>query len=85
MEKKNAQEMLNSLSYKKKNVFEEASAEEAFYIVRDYYGITSEDVEEIRRILAIRYAISTQGYSATKSIEIVLDIEEDTLFVVLTD
>ena len=28
MEKKNAQEMLDKLSYKKKNVFEEASAEE---------------------------------------------------------
>ena len=48
----------------------EASPQEALYIVRDYYNIKSEDVEEIRRILAIRYEISTQGYSATKSIEI---------------
>ena len=54
----------------KYDIPEEASAEEAFYIVRDYYKIKSEDPEEIRRILSIRYAISTKGYSATKSIEI---------------
>lgn len=49
---------------------ETASAEEAFYLFRDKYNIQSEDVKEIRRILAIRYAISTIGYSTTKSIEI---------------
>ena len=55
---------------KKYKIPNEASAEEAFYIMRDYYEIESEEVEEIRRILAIRYAISTEGYSATKSIQI---------------
>lgn len=49
---------------------ETASPEEAFYLFRDKYEINSEDVDEIRRILAIRYEISTQGYSATKSIQI---------------
>ncbi len=47
-----------------------ASAEEAFYLFRDKYNINSEDVKEVRRILAIRYAISTIGYSTTKSMEI---------------
>ena len=47
-----------------------ASAEEAFYLFRDKYNINSENVEEIRQILAIRYAISTIGYSTTRSIEI---------------
>ena len=47
-----------------------ASAEETFYLFRDKYNIDSEDIEEIRRILAIRYAITTTGYSATQSIEI---------------
>ena len=47
-----------------------ASAEEAFYLFRDKYNIDSEDIAEIRRILAIRYAITTTGYSATQSIEI---------------
>lgn len=49
---------------------ETASAEEAFYLFRDKYGIDSEDIKEIRQILAIRYAITTVGYSTTRSIEI---------------
>lgn len=47
-----------------------ASAEEAFYLFRDKYNINSENVTQIRQILAIRYAISTIGYSTTRSIEI---------------
>ena len=43
-----------------------ASAEEAFYLFRDKYKIESEDVDEIRRALSIRYAITTKGYSSTK-------------------
>ena len=62
---------------KRYDIPREASAEEAFYIVRDYYNIKSEDAEEIRRILAIRYAISTKGYSATKSIEISSSISRE--------
>lgn len=49
---------------------EEASAEEALFIFRDKYEIESEDIGEIRRILAIRYAITTEGYSTTRSIQI---------------
>lgn len=47
-----------------------ASPEEAFYLFRDKYEIDNENPEEILQILAIRYAITTQGYSTTKSIEI---------------
>lgn len=56
---------------------ETASAEEAFYLFRDKYNINSEDVKEIRRILAIRYAISTIGYSTTKSMEISSEISRN--------
>lgn len=49
---------------------EAASAEEAFYIFRDKYEINSEDVKEIRRILAIRYQITTVGYSAIRPLDI---------------
>ena len=55
----------------------EASAEEAFYLFRDKYNIKSEDVNEIRQILAIRYAISTIGYSTTKSIKISEEISRE--------
>ncbi len=49
---------------------EAASAEEAFYLFRDKYNIKSNDVDEIRRILAIRYEITTKGYSVTRSLQI---------------
>lgn len=55
---------------KKYNIPSEASAEEAFYIFRDKYEINSEDIQEIRRVLAIRYEITTVGYSATRSLPI---------------
>lgn len=64
----NEDEMLN---WKKKyNIPETASAEEAFYLFRDKYNINNENIKEIRQILAIRYAITTIGYSTTRSIKI---------------
>ena len=64
-----SEEKLNEWK-EKYDIPETASAEEAFYLFRDKYNINSDDVAEIRRILAIRYAITTTGYSATQSIEI---------------
>ena len=62
------EEIINwKLKYK---IPETASAEESFYLFRDKYNINSEDIKEIRQILTIRYAISTIGYSTTKSIKI---------------
>jgi penicillin-binding protein 2 len=52
------------------NIPETASAEEAFYLMRDKYNITTDDINDIRRILAIRYGITTIGYSTTRSISI---------------
>ena len=62
---------------KKYDIPETASAEEAFYLFRDKYEIDNENPEEILQILAIRYAITTQGYSTTKSIEISGDITRE--------
>lgn len=59
------------LKWKEKyNIPPAASAQEAFYLFRDKYNIDSEDIKEIRRVLAIRYAITTIGYSTTKSLSI---------------
>lgn len=49
---------------------EAASAEEAFYLFKDKYEIEYENLKDIRQVLAIRYAITTMGYSTTKSIQI---------------
>lgn len=66
------------LEWKKEHdIPETASAEEAFYLFRDKYNINSEDIKEIRQILAIRYAITTIGYSTTRSIQISNEISRD--------
>ncbi len=56
---------------------EAASAEEAFYLFRDKYNINTDNPKEIRQILAIRYAITTIGYSTTRSIEISKEISRE--------
>ena len=66
MEKKNAQEMFDSLSYKKKNVFEQASAEEIKQIF-DYakgYMQFLDDAKTEREAVATTIAmIEKQGYT----------------------
>lgn len=57
--------------WKENNKIEaEATPEECFYIMKEKYKINNDNVEEVRRILAIRYEITTKGYSNTKAITI---------------
>ena len=64
--------------WKKDNKLDEnIGAEEAFYVFKDKYDITQENVEDIRKIISIRYKITTTGYSATKSITIAEDVSEE--------
>lgn len=62
---------------KKYKIEEEANAEEAFYKFKDKYDISSENVEDIRKIISMRYIITTTGYSATKSITIASGVNEE--------
>ena len=64
---------------KANNINEDATAEETFNYFKNKYDITSDNVEDIRKILAIRYEISYKGYSSTKSIEIASDISRQSL------
>ena len=66
----------DTLSNWKKNngIDENATAEEAFYKFKDKYKIENENVEDVRKIIAIRYAIVKEGYSSTKSLTIAKDI-----------
>ena len=64
--------------WKKDNKLDEnIGAEEAFYVFKDKYDITQNNVEDIRKIISIRYKITTTGYSATKSITIAEDVSEE--------
>lgn len=61
------------------NINEDATAEETFNYFKNKYEITTDNVENARKIMAIRYEISYQGYSNTKSIQIAQNISRNTL------
>lgn len=71
----------DSLSnWKKSNDIEEsATAEETFYKFKEKYQIKNQDISEIRKIIAIRYAITKEGYSSTKSLTIAEDISREVI------
>lgn len=64
---------------KANNIDENATAEEVFNYFKDKYEVTEENVEDARKIISIRYEISYQGYSNTKSIQIAENISRNTL------
>ena len=69
MDKKNAQEMLDKLSYKKKNVFEEASAEEIKEIYeysKGYMKFLDDAKTEREAVITTIEMIEKQGYTEYK-------------------
>lgn len=48
----------------------DASAETAFNYFKDRYEIKEQDIKDIRKIITVRYRITSEGYSATKSLTI---------------
>ncbi len=57
----------NTLSTWKKNnnIKEETEAEEAFYAFKEKYNINYDNVEDVKKIISIRYRMQTEGYSST--------------------
>lgn len=53
------------------------SAQQAFYKFKDKYGIKNTDIQEIRKIIAIRYLIAQKGYSSTQAVTISKDIPRE--------
>lgn len=54
----------------KRDIPQEASAEEAFYILRDKYNIKTNNIEDIAKILNIRELIEEKGYGQISGLEI---------------
>lgn len=52
------------------NIDENASAEECFNILKKKYGIQTENVQDARKIIVIRYEISLNGFSNIKPVTI---------------
>ena len=61
---------------KANNINEDASAEEVFNFFKDKYKIKTDSLQDARKIMAIRYEISYNGYSSTKSIIVAKNVSE---------
>lgn len=57
----------------------EATPEDALNKFKERYKIKNEDIQEVRKIIAIRYEITQKGYSSTKSLNIATDITRETV------
>lgn len=61
------------------NIDENKTAEECFYILKAKYKINQEDTEQVRKIMTLRYTISKDGYSSTKTVELASNISENSV------
>lgn len=65
-------------NWKKSNKLDEnITAEEAFYKFKDKYEIENTDINEIMKIIAIRYEIVQEGYSSTKAVTIAQNLPRE--------
>lgn len=58
------------------HISDQASAKDCVYRFRDKYKISNTDMKDVLKVIAIRYEITTKGYSSTKSIKIAEDISK---------
>jgi len=56
---------------------DDASRKMLVDLFKNKYKIQSQNITEIRKIIAIRYAIAREGYSSTKAITIAKDISRE--------
>ena len=62
---------------KNNNLNVDITAEEAFYKFKAKYNIQNANIQEVRKIVAIRYLISQKGYSSTRAVTISKDISRE--------
>ena len=66
------------LSWKKSNkLSEDITAEQAFYKFKSKYGIDTNNIQDARKIMSIRYEANQKGYSSTKAIRIADNISRE--------
>lgn len=66
------------LSWKKSNkLSEDITAEQAFYKFKSKYGIDTNNIQDARKIMVIRYEANQKGYSSTKAIRIADNISRE--------
>lgn len=59
------------------SIDENSTAEQCFNYFKEKYKIEEDDVEDARKIIAVRYEITRNGYSTTRSVKIASDISRE--------
>lgn len=62
---------------KTNNLAENITAEEAFYKFKEKYKIKNTNIQEVRKIISLRYLISQKGYSSTRAVTISQNIPRE--------
>ena len=62
---------------KEYEIDENANAEECFNALKEKYKIQSEDIEDVRKIIVVRYEIDRNGYSNIRPIIVAKDISRE--------
>ena len=67
-------------TWKRSNkIVDDATAEECFNILKNKFEINNEDSTEARKIMAVRYEISSNGYSSTKTVKVAKKISRTSM------
>lgn len=67
-------------NWKKSNKIDEnANAEECFNILKKKFEINKENTADARKIMAIRYEISSNGYSSTRAVRVAKKISRESM------
>lgn len=61
---------------KENNIDENKTAEECFNILKQKYKISNENLQEVRKIMTLRYFISQNGYSNIKPVELASNLSQ---------
>ena len=61
---------------KQNNIEENKTAAECFELLKTKYKITQNNEVEVRKIMTLRYTISKEGYSNTKTVELASNVSE---------
>ena len=70
----------SQISWKKANKMkEDAEPEECFTMLKQKFEIENENLQDARKIMAVRYEISSKGYSSTKTVEIAKNISRSSM------
>ena len=63
------------------NIDENKNAAECFEALKKKYEIVTDDLQDARRIMTLRYAIAKEGYSSTKTVELATNISQNSVAV----